>query len=755
MTETSPASAHNPPQSSSLRRLVPRIFSRAPARDGVEQLIRTVRTHHPKGDVSVIERAYQVAARAHASQKRQSGEPYITHPLAVAHILADLGLGPRAIAAALLHDTVEDTDYSLDQLTSDFGDEVSMLVDGVTKLDKVKYGDAAQAETVRKMIVAMSKDIRVLLIKLADRLHNARTWGFVPPEKAAKKATETLEIYAPLANRLGIQAIKSELEDLSFAVLHPKLYAEIDSLVKQRTPQREQYVQNVITSVEEDLRDLRIRGRIMGRPKQLYSVYQKMVVRGREFDDIYDLIGVRVLVGTVRDCYAVLGSIHARWTPLPGRFKDYIATPKFNLYQSLHTTVIGPGGRTVEIQIRTNEMHQQAEYGVAAHWKYKERMNGGKAEAKSLDTDMAWLAHISDWQAETADPGEFLDSLRFEIGAKEVYVFTPKGRVIGLPAGATPVDFAYAVHTEVGHRTMGAKVNGRLVPLESALSSGDVVEVFTSKNPDAGPSQDWLAFVSSTRARSKIRGWFTKERREEAVEQGKDAIARAMRRQNLPLQRLMSQDSFTEVAHQLKYEDVTALYAAVGEGHVSTQSVIEKVTAQVGTHEDTSTGAIEIPHVGRSKAPRSGDSGVLVRGAPDILVKLAKCCTPVPGDEIVGFVTRGSGVSVHRGDCTNVKALKADAERLIEVTWAPTTKSIFLVQIQVEALDRSGLLSDVTRVLSEHHVNILSASVSTTNDRLAISRFVFEMGDIVHLDRVLNAVRRIDAVYDVYRVTSS
>ncbi len=759
MAEMTSSSAGNgvpsPPQSSSLRRLVPRIFSRAPARGGVEQLVRTVRTHHPKGDTAIIDRAYQVAARAHSSQKRQSGEPYITHPLAVAQILADLGLGPRAIAAALLHDTVEDTDYSLDQLTADFGDEVAMLVDGVTKLDKVKYGDAAQAETVRKMIVAMSKDIRVLLIKLADRLHNARTWGFVPPEKAAKKATETIEIYAPLANRLGIQAVKSELEDLSFAVLHPKLYAEIDSLVKQRTPQREEYMHTVIESVESDLRDLRIRGRVMGRPKQLYSVYQKMVVRGREFDDIYDLIGIRVLVGTVRDCYAVLGSIHARWTPIPGRFKDYIATPKFNLYQSLHTTVIGPGGRTVEIQIRTNEMHQQAEYGVAAHWKYKERMAGGKPDTKAVDADMAWLAHISDWQAETADPGEFLDSLRFEIGAKEVYVFTPKGRVIGLPAGGTPVDFAYAVHTEVGHRTMGAKVNGRLVPLESELQSGDVVEVFTSKNPDAGPSQDWLSFVKSTRARSKIRGWFTKERREEAVEQGKDAIARAMRRQNLPLQRLMHQDLFSEVAHGLHYEDVTALYAAVGEGHVSTQSVIEKVTSLVSSQEETSTGPIDLPHVGRSRAPRGGDSGVLVRGAPDILVKLAKCCTPVPGDQIVGFVTRGSGVSVHRADCPNVRSLQSDAERMIDVSWAPTTKSVFLVHIQVEALDRSGLLSDITRVLSEHHVNILSASVQTTNDRLALSRYVFEMGDIVHLDRVLNAVRRIDAVYDVYRVTSS
>ncbi|MGW8483787.1 RelA/SpoT family protein [Microbacterium sp. NPDC055903] len=748
------AEANTQTQGSSLRRLVPRIFSRAPRVDDLGNLTRAVRANHPKGDLAIIDRAYAVAKEKHAGQKRQSGEPYITHPLAVAEILADLGLGPRAIAAALLHDTVEDTGYALSELTEEFGDEVAMLVDGVTKLDKVKYGESAQAETVRKMIVAMSKDIRVLLIKLADRLHNARTWGFVPPEKAAKKAKETLEIYAPLAHRLGIQAIKSELEDLSFAVLHPKIYAEINSLIAQRTPQREKYLQQVVDAIDEDLRDLRIRGKVGGRPKQLYSVYQKMVVRGREFDDIYDLIGIRVLVASVRDCYAVLGAIHARWTPLPGRFKDYIATPKFNLYQSLHTTVIGPSGRTVEIQIRTHEMHQQAEFGVAAHWMYKERMNGGKAEMRASDTDMAWLAHISDWQAETADPGEFLDSLRFEIGAKEVYVFTPKGRVIGLPAGATPVDFAYAVHTEIGHRTMGAKVNGRLVPLESVLNSGDVVEVFTSKNPDAGPSQDWLGFVKSTRARNKIRGWFTKERREEAIEQGKEAIARAMRRQNLPLQRLMSQESFSELARQLHYEDVAGLYAAVGEGHISTQSVIEKVTALVAD-EDTSTGAIDIP-VMPMREPRTGDSGILVRGAADILVKLAKCCTPVPGDPIVGFVTRGSGVSVHRADCVNVKALgEEERDRFVEVEWAPTTKSVFRVQIQVEALDRSGLLSDVTRVLSEHHVNILSATVTTTDERLALSRFVFEMGDAVHLDRVLNAVRRIDAVYDVYRVTSS
>jgi len=740
-------------QAPSLRRLVPRIFSRAARHADLTRLINTVRLNHPRGDMAIVERAYAVADEKHRGQKRQSGEPYITHPLAVAQILAELGLGPRAIAAALLHDTVEDTGYPLEELRAEFGDEVALLVDGVTKLDKVKYGESAQAETVRKMIVAMSKDIRVLVIKLADRLHNARTWGFVPPEKAKKKATETLEIYAPLAHRLGIQTIKSELEDLSFAVLHPKIYNEIDSLVKQRTPQREQYVQNVIDDVNRDLHELRIRGTVVGRPKQLYSVYQKMVVRGREFDDIYDLIGIRVIVSTVRDCYAVLGSIHARWRPLPGRFKDYIATPKFNLYRSLHTTVIGPGGRTVEIQIRTQEMHQQAEFGVAAHWKYKERMAGGKADPKALDTDMAWLARISDWESETKDPGEFLDSLRFEIGAKDVYVFTPKGKVIGLPAGATPVDFAYAVHTEIGHRTMGAKVNGRLVPLESTLNSGDVVEVFTSKNPDASPSQDWLTFVKSTRARNKIRGWFTKERRDEAIEQGKDAIARAMRRHHLPLQRL--KDSLQDVADLMHYEDVSALYAAVGEGHVSTQSVLEKVASLVQTSEESSTEQVELPPTVSQRRPRGGDSGVLVRGADDILVKLAKCCTPVPGDQIVGFITRGSGVSVHRADCTNVASLRSDPARMIDVTWAPTTKSVFLVQIQVEALDRAGLLSDVTRVLTEHHVNILSATVSTTKERLALSRFVFEMGDAVHLDRVLNAVRRIDAVYDVYRVTSS
>jgi GTP pyrophosphokinase len=729
-----------------------KLFARSAAYSNeLTELIKTVKANHPKSDLAIIERAFVAADLAHAGQLRKSGEPYITHPLAVAQILAELGIGPVTIAAALLHDTVEDTPYTLEMVTRDFGDEVAMLVDGVTKLDKVKFGDAAQAETVRKMVVAMSKDIRVLVIKLADRLHNARTWGFVSPESARRKAQETLEIYAPLAHRLGISAIKWELEDISFSVLYPKVYEEIINLVQQRAPKRDEFIASVISSVEADLREIKIKGKVDGRPKQFYSIYQKMVVRGREFDDIYDLVGIRVLVASVRDCYAVLGAIHARWNPVPGRFKDYIAMPKFNLYQSLHTTVIGPNGRPVEIQIRTQEMHMRAEYGVAAHWKYKEQ--AGRTETS--DEDLAWVKHLTDWQADTQDPREFLDSLRFEIGAKEVYVFTPKGKVVGLPAQATPVDFAYAVHTEVGHRTMGAKVNGRLVPLESELHSGDVVEIFTSKSLDAGPSKDWMSFVRSPRAKSKIKAWFSAERRDDAIEQGKDSLAKAMRKQNLPLQRLMSADSIVKLALDLKYPDVDSLYAAVGDGHVSPQSVIERLTASLHDDEDDNEPTFELPKHASAERARSDNAGVLVRGDADVMAKLARCCTPVPGDEIIGFVTRGTGVSVHRVDCRNVEDLRKQPDRIMDVAWATNSKSLFLVQIQIEALDRGGLLSDVTRVLSEHHVNILSASVSTRADKVALSRFVFEMGDAQLLDHLLNAVRRIDNVYDVYRVKNT
>ncbi len=722
----------------------------------LEPLLRTVRANNPKEDFDLIQRAFDVAERSHRGQKRKSGDPYITHPVAVATILAELGLSGTTLAAALLHDTVEDTPYTLADLKRDFGPEVAMLVDGVTKLDKVSFGEAAQSETVRKMVVAMAKDIRVLMIKLADRLHNARTWRFVSAESSARKARETLEIFAPLAHRLGMNTIKWELEDLSFAALYPKVYEEIVRMVGDRTPEREKSLGVIRDQITEDLRTAKIKATITGRPKHYYSIYQKMIVRDKDFDDINDLMGVRVLVDSVRDCYAALGTMHSRWNPLPGRFKDYIAMPKFNMYQSLHTTVIGPGGKPVEIQIRTHEMHRRAEYGVAAHWKYKDQPNRTAVGPGSpRDGDMGWLRSLVDWQQETSDPGEFLDSLRFEINAREVFVFTPKGEVMALPAGSTPVDFAYAVHTEVGHRTIGARVNGKLVPLNSELNHGDWVEIFTSKAEGAGPSQDWQHFVKSARARNKIRQWFSKERREEAIDRGKELLTRAMRKQNLPLQRLMTHEALAAVAEDFKYVDISGLYAGVGDGHTSAQAVMEKLVESLGGNESTDDDITEVSIPTQVTKAKFSDSGVVVRGVGDVWVKLARCCTPVPPDPILGFVTRGSGVSVHRTDCTNISDLKDQPDRIVDVDWAPTQSSVFLVEIQVEALDRKSLLSDVTRVLSENHVNILAASVHTSSDRVAISKFAFEMGDPKYLHHVLSAVRRIDGVFDVYRTTGN
>ena len=723
----------------------------------LEPLIKTVRGTHPKADIRLIDRAYEVAAHWHAGQMRKSGDPYITHPLAVTTILAELGMNTDTLCAALLHDTVEDTAYTLAELRKDFGDEVATLVDGVTKLDRVKYGEAAEAETVRKMVVAMARDIRVLVIKLADRLHNMRTLRYLPREKQERKSREVLEIFAPLAHRLGMNTIKWELEDLAFATLYPKRYDEIARMVSERAPERELFLQDVVEEVKADLREAKIKTWVTGRPKHYYSIYQKMIARNVGFEEIYDLVGIRVLVDSVRDCYATLGTIHARWNPIPGRFKDYIAMPKFNMYQSLHTTVIGPEGKPVELQIRTWGMHRRAEYGVAAHWKYKEEslVPGGRSGASAAG-DMVWLQQLVDWQRETADPAEFLESLRFDLGAAEVYVFTPKGQVIALPQDATPVDFAYAIHTEVGHRCIGARVNGRLVALESALDNGDTVEIFTSKAPDAGPSRDWLGFVKSARARNKIRHWFSKERREAAAETGKGAIARAMRKQGLPLQRMATGDALLAIATEMRFNDLSALYAAVGEGHVSAQSVVSKLVQSLGgvagAQEDLAETALP------TRPPRpspSHDSGVVVEGSADVWARLSRCCTPVPGDEITGFVTRGHGVSVHRADCTNLRhLLDSEPERLVTVRWSPTEDSLFLVAIQVEALDRTGLLSDVTRSISDQHVNILSASVTTTRDRVAVSKFTFEMGDPKHLGHVLRAVRAIDGVYDVYRVTN-
>lgn len=712
----------------------------------VAPLIAKLKENHPDSRLDVVEQAYLIAKSAHAGQFRKSGEDYITHPVAVSEILAELGLTDTTIIASLLHDTAEDTTYDLIQLRKEFGDEVADLVDGVTKLDKLTYGPTAEAETMRKMVVAMSRDIRVLIIKLADRLHNARTWSFVSLESAERKARETIDIYAPLAHRLGMNAIKWELEDLSFAALEPKKFEEISRLVAERSPSRDALTQEVIDLVVTDLAKGDIAATVTGRKKHFYSVYQKMVVRGRDFSEIYDLVGIRVLVNDVRDCYAVLGSIHARWSPVPGRFKDYIAMPKFNLYQSLHTTVIGPTGKAIEIQIRTFDMHSRAEFGIAAHWKYKQG-----AEAPSSAPEMLWLRQLHEWQKETEDPSEFLEALRFDLGSPEVFVFTPKGSVVALPGGSTPVDFAYSVHTDVGSKCAGAKVNGRLVPLDSRLANGDVVEIVTNKSESAGPSRDWLNFVKSPRARSKIKAHFSKERREEAIEAGRESIARQMRKAGLPLQKIFAGHSLLELAHDLHYQDISALYSAVGDGHVSAASVIEKLVASRGGDDSHPEATLEEIPKG-SHSVRRSSSAIEVEGVGDVLVKLARCCTPVPGDAIIGFITKGSGISVHREDCINSLDLQLNqGERIAKVKWLAGASNVFLVNIQVEALDRARLLADVTRTLSEQHVNILSAAVSTSKDRTAISKFTFEMADATHLDAVLAAVRAIEGVYDVYR----
>ncbi|WP_040791299.1 RelA/SpoT family protein [Nocardia paucivorans] len=722
----------------------------------LEPLATVHRELYPKANLALLQRAFDVADERHKHQFRKSGDPYITHPLAVANILAELGMDTTTLVAALLHDTVEDTGYSVEQLTADFGPEVAHLVDGVTKLDKVNLGSAAEAETIRKMIIAMARDPRVLVIKVADRLHNMRTMRFLPPEKQAKKARETLEVIAPLAHRLGMATVKWELEDLAFAILHPKKYDEIVRLVADRAPSRDTYLAKVRAEIVNTLAASRINAIVEGRPKHYWSIYQKMIVKGKDFDDIHDLVGIRILCDEVRDCYAAVGVVHSLWQPMAGRFKDYIAQPRYGVYQSLHTTVVGPDGKPLEVQIRTHDMHRTAEFGIAAHWRYKETRGKHSGDTAEVD-DMAWMRQLLDWQREAADPAEFLESLRFDLKAPEIFVFTPKGDVITLPQKSTPVDFAYAVHTEVGHRCIGARVNGRLVALERQLENGEVVEVFTSKAQNAGPSRDWQNFVVSPRAKAKIRQWFAKERREEALENGKEQINKEVRRVGLPLQRLMSVDAMTAVAHELHYSDISMLYTAVGENQVSAHHVVQRLMAQLGGIGDVENELAErsTPSTTPSRQRLTGDAGVLIPGAPGTVAKLAKCCTPVPGDEIMGFVTRGGAVSVHRVDCTNADSLRAQPERIIEVEWAPSPSSVFLVAIQIEALDRTRLLSDVTKVLADEKVNILSASVTTHGDRVAISKFTFEMGDPKHLGHLLNVVRNVEGVYDVYRVTSA
>jgi guanosine-3',5'-bis(diphosphate) 3'-pyrophosphohydrolase len=723
---------------------LPRPWRRHHVDDALAPLLTEFQKRHRRADTALIEQAFEVARQAHAEQVRRSGEPYVDHPLSVAMILAELGLDDVTIAAALLHDSVEDTVVTIEDLDELFGAEIAGIVDGVTKLDRLHFDsrEAQQAATLRKMLVAMAKDIRVLLIKLADRLHNMQTIGSLPPAKQQRIAKETLDIYAPLAHRLGIADVKWQLEDLAFDVLHPKRYAEIEQMVASRAPEREKFLATVLSQVKDRLADVHIEAQVQGRPKHYWSVYEKMVVKGKQFDDVQDLVGLRVIVDSVKDCYGALGSIHALWAPVQGRFKDYIAMPKFNLYQSLHTTVVGPQGKPVELQIRTHEMHRRAEYGIAAHWGYKER---SRAE------DLAWLQRMVDWQQDADDPGEFLDTLKIDLEQDEVFVFTPKGKVITLPTGSTPVDFAYAIHTEVGHRCIGARVNGRLVPLDSVLESGDTAEIFTSKVDGAGPSRDWLQFVHTLRARSKIRQWFSRERRVDAIDTGREELVKALRKEGLPVQRVAQSAVVVAVAEQMHYADIDALHASIGEGHVSARAVAQRV------HRELRGGEEQIP-VTTQRPPRSARAeggraaGVHVEGLDDVMVRLSRCCTPVPGDEIMGFVTRGRGVSVHRTDCANAVSLANQAQRVIEVEWDHDQPAAFVVSVEIEALDRERLLRDVAQVLSEHHVNILTSTSQTSSDRVARFRFEFELADPNHLDSLLKAVQRVDSVYDAYRV---
>jgi guanosine-3',5'-bis(diphosphate) 3'-pyrophosphohydrolase len=714
-------------------------------------LLKTVRARRPKINPKPIERAFEMADAAHAGQFRKSGDAFITHPVGVATVLAEIGLDETTIAAALLHDAVEDTDLSLSEVEREMGFEIASLIDGVTKLEKIRFRSPEQsrAENLRKMMVATAKDVRVLLIKIADRLHNMRTLAPLPPEKRRIIARETQEIYAPLAHRLGMYAVKWELEDLAFETLHPKRYAEMAALIQGRQPERERVLDGVCDQIAAKLREVKIKAEVSGRHKHLYSIYEKIVLRGKQFDEIFDLVGIRIVCDSVRDCYAALGALHTLFTPVPGRFKDYIAMPKFNMYQSLHTTVMGPPGRPMEIQLRTREMHKAAEFGIAAHWLYKEQRRG-----KVSEDEIAWLQRMMDWQRESADPKEFLESLKIDLYSDEIFVFTPKGDVIALPRGATPLDFAYAIHTEVGHRTVGARVSGRLVTLTHSLSSGDSIEIITSKGA-ATPSRDWLQIVKTPRARNKIRQWFARERREDALAQGRDLLVHSMRRQGLPVEKIAKSDLLRQVAEGLNYQDLDAMHVAIGEGHLSPQSVTTRVIRLLEPAEIDEDQPLVDPGT-RRRVRKVRGKGVIVEGFDDLLVRLARCCTPMPGDRIVGFLTRGRGVSVHRHDCPNTKALQGiDEGRMINVWWDNQQGGTFLAAIQIEALDRTKLLRDVTSAISDVGVNILTSSTRAGRDGIATLTFTFELADPNHLEHVIQSVRHIDSVFDAYRVVPS
>ena len=724
----------------------------------LDELFRKVGGYNPSFDRDQLIRAFEVASLQHQTQVRASGEPYINHPLGTAVICADLRLDTHTLVAALLHDVVEDTGMSIDVVKEQFGDEVALLVDGVTKLSQLSFTTAEeqQAENIRKMVVAMAKDIRVILIKLADRLHNMRTLGYLGKEKQIQKAKETLEVYAPLAHRLGIESIRWELEDLAFATLHPRKFSEIQRMVAQRRADRERDMEEVRAILAEEVASVNLEAEIAGRTKHFYSIYDKMVRKGKEFNEILDLTALRVLVESVKDCYAVLGVIHSLWKPLPGRFKDYIAMPKFNMYQSLHTTVIGPKGKPLEIQIRTKEMHETAQYGIAAHWVYKDRgIHAGQRADDSHLEKLQWLRQIMDWQSETKDAGEFMESLNIDLLRDEVYVFTPKGEVKSLPAGSTPVDFAYAIHTDVGHRCIGAKVDNRIVPLTYRLQSGDIVEILTSRTAQ-GPSRDWLQSVQSAGARNKIRQWFKRERREDPEQLGREALLEALRKQGLPAQRLINSELLLNIAKETNHAKKEDFFVALGAGALSPQHVVTRIIQSLNAEGEGASAALSVPEAmareikdGRS----SSQLGIQVGAVDDVAVRLPQCCRPVPGDDVVGYISVGRGITVHRRDCPNVRALERNPERFTTVTWDPQMKTPLRVEVQVEAYDRNHLLEDISRTLSESGINILAAQITTARDNMVKDRFVFEVPEMEYLETVLQRIRRIDTVYDAYRVT--
>ena len=722
----------------------------------IDELIETVAAYNQDVDRDLLRRAFAFAARAHEGQQRRSGEDFINHPWGAAKICAELHLDEQTIAAALLHDVVEDTDTDIKEVRAEFGDEIAQLVEGVTKLTRIQFQsrEQAEAENYRKMIVAMAQDVRVILIKLADRLHNMRTIEYLGKQKQVQKAKETLEVYAPLAHRLGINKLKWELEDLAFATLHPRKYEEIKAMVSERRADREEHVREAAMTLQRELEKVDIPADIAGRAKHFFSIYDKMAKKGREFNEIYDLTAMRVIAERsgeegARDCYGALGLIHSLWKPMPGRFKDYVAMPKLNGYQALHTTVVGPEGRPLEIQVRTREMHETAEFGVAAHWGYK----SGKKDAKADEEWLAWIRQLMDWQEDETDPREFLKTFRTDLFDDEVYVFTPKGEVKVLPSNSTPIDFAYAVHTDVGHRTVGAKINGRIVPLHYRLKSGDFVEILTTKS-GRGPSRDWMSLAASSRARNKIRQWFSRETREETEAKGRETLETALKKQNLPYKKLQGSAVLAQVIRESGFRKAEDFYLALGSGKLQPGQIVNKVIQRLKTEQVAEEEAIPLKAPKARHAISSEDFGITVRGVDDVLVRLAKCCTPLPGDKIVGYVSLGKGITIHREDCSNVKALMRNPERFTKVAWDGGATQSFRVQISVDSWDRPRLLEDVARTFAEHGANIVEYG-GHVEDQLAKNWYVAEVGDVKALRSLLTALRNVDAVFDAYRVTPS